>query len=53
MCMSCGCGQINETHGDDANITWDDVQAAATAADVSPDAVMKNLQDAFGQAKTS
>jgi hypothetical protein len=51
--MSCGCGEINEKHGNDANITWDDVQTAAKAADTSPDQVMKNLQEAMGKAKAA
>jgi len=51
MCMSCGCGELNEKHGNDANITWDDMQAAAKAADVSPDQVMRNLQESFGKAE--
>ena len=53
MCMSCGCGDLNERHGNDSNITWDDVQAAAQAADTTPDQVMKNMQDGMGKAKTA
>jgi hypothetical protein len=53
MCMSCGCGEINEKHGNDAHITWDDVQAAARAADVTPDQVMSNMQEAMGTASAA
>ena len=31
MCMNCGCGEIEERHGDNANIVADDVRRAAAA----------------------
>jgi hypothetical protein len=31
MCLNCGCGQPNERHGNDANITADDVRRAGEA----------------------
>ena len=31
MCMNCGCGQPHEEHGKPANITADELQAAADA----------------------
>jgi hypothetical protein len=51
--MSCGCGEIDEKHGNDANITWTDVQSAARAADTTPDQVMKNMQEAMGKARSA
>jgi len=45
MCMSCGCGTPNDTHGDDANITYDDLQAAARAADIDPEKASDNIHD--------
>lgn len=35
MCMNCGCGQPNEDHGNEANITADDLRRAAEANDQS------------------
>jgi hypothetical protein len=31
MCLNCGCDQPNERHGNDANITADDVRRAGEA----------------------
>jgi hypothetical protein len=31
MCMNCGCGQPHDEHGKPANITADELQAAADA----------------------
>jgi predicted solute-binding protein len=35
MCLSCGCGEPNESHGNPDNITQDVLQRAADAANVS------------------
>lgn len=35
MCLSCGCDQPDNPHGDPANITLADLQAAADAAGIS------------------
>ena len=43
MCVSCGCGEPNERHGDDRHITRDDLQQAATAAEISLDEVIQNI----------
>ena len=43
MCVSCGCGEPNERHGDDRHITQDDLQQAATAAEISLDEVIQNI----------
>ena len=32
MCVSCGCGKVNDDHGDERNITMDSLQEAAEAA---------------------
>ena len=49
MCLSCACGKPNEKHGDDRNITLQDVQAAAQAADLSARDAAKNIQEGFDQ----
>jgi len=43
MCVSCGCGEPNERHGDDRHITQDDIDAAAQAADITPEQVALNI----------
>jgi hypothetical protein len=45
MCMSCGCGQPNEEHGDPANITYDELQAAANAAGIDAETAADNIHD--------
>ena len=45
MCASCGCGMPEDTHGDDRNITWSQVQAAAHASKTTPAQVAQNIQD--------
>lgn len=44
MCASCGCGKPNDNHGDTANITSEDIERAARAADISPTQVVENLR---------
>jgi hypothetical protein len=43
MCVSCGCGQPNEKHGDDRNITQDDLDQAGEAANISSAEVARNI----------
>jgi hypothetical protein len=45
MCMTCGCGKPNDQHGDAANITYDQLQAAANAANIDPEKAADNLHD--------
>jgi hypothetical protein len=40
--MSCGCGQPNEQHGDAANITYEQLERAATAAGIDPETAADN-----------
>ena len=47
MCLSCGCKQPNEAHGDNRNITAQDIQAAAEAAGGSAEEVVRNIQEGF------
>jgi hypothetical protein len=43
--MTCGCGKPNDQHGDEANITYDQLQAAAEAANIDPESAADNLHD--------
>ncbi|HVQ87736.1 MAG TPA: hypothetical protein VMT88_06090 [Actinomycetes bacterium] len=46
MCTSCGCGVPNEDHGDTANITQDQLDSAAMAANITPEEVAQNISNA-------
>jgi hypothetical protein len=50
MCLTCGCGELNEDHGDPAHITYDDLKKAAEAAGISVDEAAKNLQETLAKA---
>jgi hypothetical protein len=43
MCMTCGCGEPNDKHGDEASITNDELISAANAAGVSEKEAIDNI----------
>ncbi|MGZ8631735.1 MAG: hypothetical protein ACXWZF_12340 [Actinomycetota bacterium] len=45
MCLSCGCGEPNERHGNDANFTADDLQGAAQAAGIEMEQAADNIHN--------
>jgi hypothetical protein len=46
MCVSCACGEPNEDHGDKRNITLNQLEEAAQAANVSVEDVCENIEAA-------
>ncbi len=50
MCVSCGCGQPNDDHGDSRNITLDDLNRAAEAAGTTRARVLQNIMGDAGEA---
>ena len=48
MCLDCGCGELNESHGDSRHITM-----AAQASEISVDEAIKNMSDGLKQAQQS
>lgn len=44
MCLSCGCGQPNESHGNSDHITQAQIDKAAEAAGITPGEVVTNIQ---------
>jgi hypothetical protein len=46
MCVSCGCDMPNERHGDDRNITMQQIEEAAQATGKSAQEVAANIQQA-------
>lgn len=49
MCVSCGCGQMNDDHGDQRNITMNDMRSAAQAANTDVQTVTRNIQQSMAQ----
>ncbi len=45
MCATCGCGIPEDKHGDERNINWSEIEAAAQANDISADEAVKNIQE--------
>ena len=48
MCLNCGCNQPNERHGNDANITTDDVRRAGEANGQDLATSAANMRSALG-----
>jgi hypothetical protein len=53
MCISCGCGNPNDDHGDARNITMQDVDQAAEAAGTTRAKVLQNIMQGSQQTSTS
>ena len=51
MCLSCGCGEPNNDHGNPDNITLDDLRKAAKAANIDPEQAADNVHEAASQMK--
>lgn len=45
MCISCGCGNPTDNHGDKRNITLQDIDEAAQAAGTTREKVLQNISD--------
>lgn len=43
MCLNCGCGEPNERHGKDTNITLEDVRRAGEANGQSVEESLRNM----------
>jgi hypothetical protein len=53
MCLDCGCGELNDGHGDSRHITMDSIRSAAQASEISVDEAIKNMSDGLRQAQQS
>lgn len=49
MCISCGCGNPDDDHGDARNLTLNDIDQAAIAAGTTRDKVLQNIMGSSGQ----
>jgi hypothetical protein len=43
--MSCGCGEPNEAHGNSDNITLEQMERAAMAADIDVESAADNIHN--------
>ena len=43
MCISCGCGKFEDSHGDERNITVASLQRAANASEMRLDQVVQAM----------
>jgi hypothetical protein len=48
MCLSCGCGEPNEDHGDPRNITMQKLEEAAQAGETTPEQAAQNIVEGLG-----
>ena len=46
MCLSCGCGEPHDNHGDPRYITLEMLQASAEAAEITADEAAHNIVEA-------
>ena len=53
MCLDCGCGKLNEGHGDPRHITMDTIRAAAEASEIPVDEAMKNISEGLQEARAA
>ena len=53
MCMNCGCGQLDDRHGSDANITRDDVMQASRSTGQDLRETASNLRSSLDQLVSS
>jgi hypothetical protein len=44
MCANCGCGIPEDNHGDDRNIRWSAIVAAAEANEMPASEAVRNMQ---------
>jgi len=50
MCLSCGCGEPNNAHGNQDHITMQTLERAAKAAKISPHEAADNIHQGVQQA---
>lgn len=53
MCVSCACGSPNDDHGDKRNITMNQLEQAAEAANIGVDEVCQNIDAAGAETATA
>ena len=51
MCLTCGCGEPHDDHGDSRNIVMQKLTDAAEAAEIDVDEAARNLQATYPKGK--
>ena len=49
MCLTCGCGDPDADHDNPDNITYEDLQKAAEAAEVSIEEAVENIKTTLNE----
>jgi hypothetical protein len=49
MCLSCGCGQPSDAHGNSDHIVISDLERAAEAANISVEQAADNIKTTVGE----
>jgi hypothetical protein len=44
MCLSCGCGEPHEDHGNEDNITYEDLKKAADSEGITVEQAADNIK---------
>ena len=52
MCMTCGCGALDDNYGDQRNITLSDVDQSAEAAGITREQAVHNLRESCDEIST-
>ena len=52
MCLNCGCGELNDDHGNSANITVDDLRSASQATGQSLHETIDHMERALDQVES-
>ena len=47
MCLSCGCGEPDDNHGDSRHITQQMLEEAAAAAEITVEEAANNITEAL------
>ena len=50
MCLSCGCGEPNEDHGNPDTITYDDLQKAADSEGITVEQAADSIKAGLANA---
>ena len=53
MCLSCGCGEPDDNHGDPRHITTENLEEAAAAAEITAEEAANNIVEALKAAGSS
>lgn len=53
MCLTCGCGSLEDDHGDERHIKYSDLKKAAEAAEIPVKEAVSNFNQTVAKAEDS